>query len=82
MKLGENINRRAVPAFMGSSVDHIYQHCPLMTRYLGNRTVTGPDGPAIGDPCRGLVDPLGAFICGWCAGLWRRRHPSEVGSDE
>ena len=58
-----------VPAYMGQTVDHLYQHCPLLKRTDPN---SWPE--VIGRQTAGLVDPLGTDICGWCQNVWRSRH--------
>lgn len=64
-----------VPWWFGLRADHLFEDCPARRRSLPRmREWGGPDGQG-----RGLVDPLGTDICGWCQRVWRARNPAARG---
>jgi hypothetical protein len=61
----------AVPAWMGLTVDHLYEDCPIRVRSLPELRRCGWDGQ-----CSDQVDPHGTDLCGWCVRVWEARNRS------
>ena len=58
-----------VPAWMGLTVDHLYETCPHRVRTLPQLRRYDWD-----HRCAGLVDPAGTDLCGWCVRVWQARN--------
>jgi hypothetical protein len=58
-----------VECWMGVVADHLYERCPARVRSLPTLRAYG-----WARKCRGLVDPWGSDICGWCARVWQARN--------
>lgn len=60
-------------AWMGLSVDHLYEGCPGRLRGLAQLRRYGHD-----KQCVDLVDPEGTDICGWCVRVWRSHQKAGI----
>lgn len=64
-------------AYMGLTVDHLYQSCPAYKRMHRD-----PRWPWIGRECVATVDPQGTDLCGWCQRVYASRHPTTPTTDD
>lgn len=62
-----------VEAWMGLSVDHLYEQCPSRVRSMPRLERWG-----WAKKCSDLIDPLGTDVCGTCVRVWRSRQAKVV----